>query len=45
MDRVVGEGGMATVYLVRDVRHGRKVALEVLKIRSHGNWLSTEGVP
>ena len=30
IDRLVGEGGMATVYLARDVRHQRKVALKVL---------------
>lgn len=27
----VGEGGMATVYLARDVRHNRRMALKVLK--------------
>src|SRR5215475_1630155 len=27
----IGEGGMATVYLARDVRHDRQVALKVLK--------------
>ena len=31
IDRLVGEGGMATVYLARDMRHNRKVALKVLK--------------
>jgi eukaryotic-like serine/threonine-protein kinase len=30
IDREIGAGGMATVYLARDVRHNRKVALEVL---------------
>jgi eukaryotic-like serine/threonine-protein kinase len=31
IDRLIGEGGMATVYLARDVRHKRRVALKVLK--------------
>jgi serine/threonine-protein kinase len=31
IDRLVGEGGMATVYLARDLRHQRRVALKVLK--------------
>ena len=31
LERTVGEGGMATVYLARDVRHERKVAIKVLK--------------
>ncbi len=31
IDRLIGEGGMATVYLARDVRHNRRVALKVLK--------------
>src|SRR6186997_53487 len=30
IDREIGRGGMATVYLARDVRHNRKVALTVL---------------
>src|ERR1700750_1496579 len=30
IDREVGVGGMATVYLARDVRHHRRVALKVL---------------
>src|SRR5947209_6537477 len=28
--RVIGKGGMATVYLARDIRHERHVALKVL---------------
>src|SRR5438128_8419456 len=31
IDREIGAGGMATVYLARDVRHDRNVALKVLK--------------
>ena len=31
IERQVGEGGMATVYLARDLRHNRPVALKVLK--------------
>ena len=31
IDRLIGEGGMATVYLARDLRHQRRVALKVLK--------------
>jgi serine/threonine-protein kinase len=31
IERLIGEGGMATVYLARDLRHERRVALKVLK--------------
>ena len=31
VERELGEGGMATVYLAEDIKHNRKVALKVLK--------------
>ncbi len=31
VEREIGEGGMATVYLAEDLRHERKVVLKVLK--------------
>jgi len=31
VDREIGSGGMATVYLAQDLKHDRKVALKVLK--------------
>ena len=31
VDRLVGEGGMATVFLARDKRHGRQVAIKTLR--------------
>ena len=31
IQREIGEGGMATVYLARDLKHNRSVAVKVLK--------------
>jgi len=31
LERVIGHGGMATVYLARDIKHGRDVAVKVLR--------------
>src|SRR3972149_5388345 len=31
IERELGQGGMATVYLAEDLRHGRKVAVKVLR--------------
>ena len=31
IDRVLGEGGMATVYLAQDLKHKRKVAVKVMR--------------
>ena len=31
LDGALGQGGLATVYLAEDLRHGRKVALNALK--------------
>jgi len=31
IDREIGRGGMATVYLTEDLRHHRKVAVKVLR--------------
>ena len=30
VEKEIGQGGMATVYLARDVRHDRKVAIKIL---------------
>jgi serine/threonine-protein kinase len=31
IEREIGQGGMATVYLAHDARHDRKVAVKVLR--------------
>jgi serine/threonine protein kinase len=39
IERELGEGGMATVYLAEDVKHHRKVAIKVLKPESPAIWM------
>ena len=41
IERHLGEGGMATVYLAEDLKHDRKVALKVL---SSGLGMTTKAV-
>jgi tRNA A-37 threonylcarbamoyl transferase component Bud32 len=31
LERILGQGGMSTVYLAEDLKHGRKVAIKVLR--------------
>ena len=31
VEKILGEGGMATVYLARDIKHNRKVAVKVMR--------------
>ena len=42
IDRELGEGGMAMVYLADDLKHERKVALKVLKPERGGRLLGQE---
>ena len=32
VERELGQGGMATVYLAEDLKHGRRVAIKVLRL-------------
>src|SRR5262245_36157490 len=41
IERHIGEGGMATVFLASDLRHARPVAIKVLS-RKLGNTLGAE---
>jgi len=44
IERELGEGGMATVYLADDLKHERKVALKVLKPSSRFRPTSREAM-
>ncbi len=38
IEREIGAGGMATVYLAEDLRHKRKVAVKVLRPELDAEW-------
>ena len=42
IERELGEGGMATVYLADDLKHGRKAAMKVLKPELAGGDVLTQ---
>ncbi len=47
IERELGEGGMATVYLADDLKHERKVALKVLKpelVRAGTSCMGISGI-
>jgi hypothetical protein len=44
IEREIGQGGLATVYLARDVRHDRRVALTLRRLDAgSGRWLASVG--
>ncbi len=44
IERELGEGGMATVYLAEDLKHQQMVAIKVLKPELATSGTSTSGV-
>ena len=41
IERLLGEGGMATVYLAEDLKHKRKVAVKVLRPEGVARYASS----
>jgi serine/threonine protein kinase len=45
LERELGQGGMATVYLAQDLRHDRQVAIKVLKPELAAVLGTERGIP
>ena len=43
LDKEVGRGGMATVFLAQDLKHGRSVALKVMRAWPRSDSMSSPG--
>ena len=44
VERELGAGGMATVYLAQDLKHDRKVALKVLRSGTSADLMLIDGL-